>query len=405
MIETIILNYILNNNIYNRYINNIIITNKELVKLFYCIKALHEQESKDYTVDDLELKFYGDYPYLKDVEKEAYTAIFEKLRKVDTDPARIEEYLGKLREASFAQQIAHLSLEVTEGRKDFQDILDHVSKVDINKPMSEEFEFVSTRLSQIYQNQVKTKGLRWRMKCLNLSLGSLRKGDFGFVFARPETGKTTFLASEVMYMLEQAERPVLWINNEEQGGKVMLRCMQAFFGFGTPQLISDIEGNGKRFYQYTDNKFKLFDQAIIHKNEIERLCESIKPSLIIIDQIDKIRGFEQDRNDLMLGSLYQWARELAKEYAPIIAVCQAGGEGEGVRWLDMGHVANAKTSKQAEADWILGIGKSNDEGMDYVRYLNISKNKLVGDEDTMPDRRHGRMEVLIRPDIARYEDI
>jgi replicative DNA helicase len=405
MIEIIILKYILNNNIYNKYINNILIQNKELVKLFYCIKNLHETEAKDYSVDDLELKFFGDYPYLKDVEKEAYQVIFDKLRKVDTDPVRVEEYLEKLREASLAQQIAQLSLEVTEGRKDFQDILDHVSKVDIHKPITEEFEFVSTRLSEIYQNQVKTRGLRWRMKCLNMSLGSLRKGDFGFVFARPETGKTTFLASEVMYMLEQSDQPVLWINNEEQGGKVMLRCMQSFFGYTTPQLTSDIEGNGKRFYKYTDGKFKLFDQAIIHKNEIERLCEQIKPSLILIDQIDKIRGFEQDRNDLMLGSLYQWARELAKQYAPVIAVCQADGQGEGVRWLDMGHVANAKTSKQAEADWILGIGKSNDEGMEYIRYLNISKNKLVGDDDTMPDRRHGRMEVLIRPDIARYEDI
>jgi hypothetical protein len=124
-----------------------------------------------------------------------------------------------------------------------------------------------------------------------------------------------------------------------------------------------------------------------------------------MDQIDKIRGFEQDRNDLMLGSLYQWAREIAKQYAPVIAICQASGEGEGVRWLDMSHVANAKTSKQAEADWILGIGKSNDEGMEYIRYLNISKNKLVGDDDTLSDRRHGRMEVLIRPDIARYEDV
>ena len=107
----------------------------------------------------------------------------------------------------------------------------------------------------------------------------------------------------------------------------------------------------------------------------------------------------------MLGSLYQWARELAKTYAPVIGVCQADGTGEGVKWLNMGHVANAKTSKQAEADWIVGIGKTHDEGFEYMRHLNISKNKLVGDEDTLPDRRHGRMEVLIRPDIARYEDV
>ena len=82
--------------------------------------------------------------------------------------------------------------------------------------------------------------MRWRLKCLNQSLGSLRKGDFGFVFARPETGKTTFLASEVTRMVQQAKRPVLWINNEEQSNKVMLRCYQATLGLSNTELYRDI---------------------------------------------------------------------------------------------------------------------------------------------------------------------
>jgi hypothetical protein len=71
----------------------------------------------------------------------------------------------------------------------------------------------------------------------------------------------------------------------------------------------------------------------------------------------------------------------------------------------MNNVANAKTSKQAEADWILGIGKLNDPGWDSVRFLHLSKNKLLGDEDTIPEQRHGRREVLIDPTIARYKDM
>jgi hypothetical protein len=126
---------------------------------------------------------------------------------------------------------------------------------------------------------------------------------------------------------------------------------------------------------------------------------------LIFDQIDKIVGFDNDREDLKLGSIYQWGRELAKEYCPVIAVCQADGSGEGVRWLTMSNVANAKTAKQAEADWILGIGKVNDPGYDNLRFLHLSKNKLMGDADTIPDQRHGRREVLIEPGIARYKDI
>jgi len=406
VIELIIIKYILNNNIYNKYINNIIITNKELVKLLYCVKSLQESSDKEqYTIDDLELKFFSDYPFLKDVEKEIFNTIFEKLRTLEVDDTRIEEYLEKQRSAVMAREVAEMALEVTEGRKDFNEILDKISKMEIDKPLEEEITFVTDDLEELYASQVTTKGLRWRLDCLNKSLGSLRQGDFGFLFARPETGKTTFLASEVTHMATQSEGNILWFNNEEQGTKVMMRCIQASLGLSLPELYQDLKGNKEKFIHKTQHKIKIFDQASISYKDVNKICEQIKPSLIIFDQIDKIKGFEQDRNDLMLGSIYQWARELAKDYAPVIAVCQADGTGEGVKWLNMGNVANAKTSKQAEADWILGIGKTNDEGLEYMRHFCISKNKLVGDSDSVPDMRHGKFDCVIKPDIARYVDV
>ena len=138
---------------------------------------------------------------------------------------------------------------------------------------------------------------------------------------------------------------------------------------------------------------------------VEKVCKQYQPSLVIFDQIDKIHGFTNDREDLRLGQIYQWARELAKEYCPVIAVCQADGTGEGQKWLTMANVANAKTSKQAEADWIIGIGKIADSGYENLRFLHASKNKLMGDADSVPDLRHGKKEVLINANIARYEDI
>jgi len=299
-----------------------------------------------------------------------------------------------------------MSLEVTEGRKNFQDILDHVSGIDMDAPMEEEeILFVSDDLEELYDKQVRTPGLKWRLKCLNQSLGSLRQGDFGFIFARPETGKTTFLASEVSYMCNQKEGNVLWFNNEEQGEKVMLRCIQATLGLNDTELSADLKGNKEKYYALTNRQIKIVDRASLHKSDVEKICDKIKPSLIIFDQIDKVKGFDEGRTDLTLGVLYQWARELAKTYAPVIAVCQADGTGEGIKWLNMGHVANAKTAKQAEADWILGIGKTHDEGFELMRYLNISKNKLVGDSNSLPELRHGKFDVIIKSDNGRYEDI
>ncbi len=239
-------------------------------------------------------------------------------------------------------------------------------------------------------------------------LGSLRKGDFGFIYARPETGKTTFLASEITFFAEQLSEtsgPILWFNNEEQGSKVMLRCIQSSLGISQAELFSNINHYQAAFDSKGGQRIKIFDSANIHRRQVEQLCKELNPALVVFDQIDKVKGFTDDREDLRLGAIYIWSRELAKSYCPIIGVCQADASGEGKRWLTMENVANAKTAKQAEADWILGIGKTHDTALEYVRHFHLSKNKLSGDADTEPEMRHGKADVLIKPLIARYEDM
>lgn len=269
--------------------------------------------------------------------------------------------------------------------------------------LAEEYETVTDNLEQLLSETIHKSGLRWRLECLNRSLGSLRKGNFGFLFARPETGKTTFLASECTHMLTQLPEgagPIIWFNNEQVGNEVMLRVYQGYHGVTLEQL----KANPKKF-NLNRGQFRLFDDATLDRARVERICKALKPALVIFDQIDKIKGFAADREDLRLGAIYIWARELAKQHCPVIGVCQADGNAENQKWLTMEHVSNAKTSKQAEADWILGIGKIHADGAENIRYLNISKNKLLGDGDTIADLRHGRFETYIEQERARYKDI
>ncbi|MCI0560480.1 MAG: hypothetical protein MN733_18490, partial [Nitrososphaera sp.] len=180
---------------------------------------------------------------------------------------------------------------------------------------------------------------------------------------------------------------------------------QAAFHLQLPSLMAAMPTYTKRFGEMLGDHFLLFDRALLSRSDIEQVAAKYSPSLIIIDQIDKVHGFKADRNDLELGEIYIWARGLAKEYCPVIGVTQADGSGEGIKWLTMANVANAKTSKQAEADWILGVGKQSIEGYDSARYFHISKNKLFGDQDSDPALRHDRWEVRILPEVARYEDL
>lgn len=410
--EYIIIKILLINEYYIKYFNYIDLdfyknNNREVFRVLTVLKSLQEKEGKDYSVKDLAVFFYTQYPYLKPDDRALFDALFERTEETQYEENLVEEYLEKQRYQVEASKIAILALDVSQGRKDWMEVVEHVKAVGELQPIQEEASFVTDDLEELYHETRATNGFRWRLKTLNKILGSLRRGDFGFVFARPETGKTTFLASEITFMASQIPEgagPILWFSNEEQGSKVQLRCYQATLGLTHEELFSDIKKHSALYYELTKGSIKIYDDAGISKKTVEKICQQVNPSLIIFDQIDKIYGFEAERHDLKMKTIYQWARELAKQYGPVIGVCQAGGTAEGKKYLVMTDVDSSHTAKQGEADFILGIGATNNEGEEYVRYLHACKNKLGGDEDSIPELRHGKVSVIIKPEIARYED-
>jgi len=374
---------------------------EELQNIYRAVEGFHKTSDGDISVLDLAGLLYTPNP----ARMEVINTSLDTLEKVVPNEELTLDLINKIKRTKVLRELSLAAYEAAEGRKTYESVQEVLSQLDKPDVEEEEDDFVEEGLSDLIEQTYKQPGLRWRMDCLNKSLGSLRQGDFGFVFARPETGKTTFLASEVSFMAEQTDRPVIWFNNEEGGKKVKIRVYQGSLGVELDQLAVDPDGKEKEYLARTGNRIKIVDRKAITKTFVENILKKYKPALVLFDQIDKIIGFKADREDLMLGAIYQWARELAKQYCPIIGICQSDGTGENVRYLTMSHVANSKTAKQAEADWILGIGCIHDTGWEEIRFLNISKNKLQGDIDTDPKLRHGRFEVLIQPSIARYKDI
>jgi hypothetical protein len=377
--------------------------------LYTSLSKLHDKYERDVTQDEFSL--YVLFNCLEK-DKETFSLLLQELSSTTDTSEIIEDLIDEAVSRQTAYQLALLALEVSEGRSSVDDLVVATTKFEKTKTFTEELDnqFVTHNLKDLLAGCTATVGLRWRLNSMNRALGSLRKGDFGFLFARPETGKTTFLASEASYFAEQAKErglgPVLWFNNEEQGEKVQLRVYQATFGVPLVNLATAEDEYYEKYNQLIGDHFKLYDSAAINRRVVEQLCEQLQPSLILFDQLDKLKGFSGDlRDDLRLGEIYSWARELAKQYCPVIGVSQSDASGEGKRWLTMDNVANAKTAKQAEADWILGIGKTHDTVDEYTRFLCLSKNKLIGDLDTDPLQRHGKFPVSILPEIARYGDI
>lgn len=379
-----------------------------MYRLLLAIEDWYSREDNNafLTIQDFQAFFHTQYPALKKADVAYYESIFDKMEKVDISEAVLEEVLEDHRKRAIASQVADLAWGVANGEREFLELpaaLQTLSEehYQICEP---QIEFVDFDLEVLYNKTYGLPGLKWKLKSLCKMMGSLRKGDAGALFARPEVGKTTFLADQCGHMVFQTEAPILHFNNEELGDKIAVRYQQAILGMSTRELFSDRSGNYKKYLEKTDNRIKLLLDEHTHKTFIEDVCSKLNPGLIIIDSLDKVSGFEKEEGVEKFKQIYRWQRNLSKSFAPVVGVCHASASGEGKKYLEMDDVADAKTAKQAELDWLLGIGKTHDPSEERRRFLHLCKNKLIGDEDLDEELRHGRLPVRLFADIAQYGD-
>ena len=336
-----------------------------------------------------------------------FKEIFKNLAAYKSTSSQ-EELMNYYINQEYAARITEALVKVREESATISDIGSLVDAYDKEIKRTSDDVFVDDDVSSMLST-VSSPGLKWRLNELNISLGPLRQGDFVIVSARPEVGKTTFLADNVSYMAEQIvdERPVLWINNEERSDKVKWRVIQSTLGITTKDMEADLPACVKKYQAIMRKENRILiprsDSGFNSVKSIERLLVNTNPCLIIFDQLDKVVGFgggRDEREDLRLGRVYQWAREVAHRYGPVIAASQADASAQGMQWLDMDKLRGSKTDKPGEADAIITIGVDPEQPT--KRFINIPKNKLHGGPISDERERHGKWEVTIRPDIARY---
>ena len=419
MIELQILKLLLNKENWNKYnatvyqekyLNHFKETNPYVNKLLLSLIGLQEANYQSsvplLSPEALKTQLFSDYPgLLLSDEKQVYEELFQKLAETEVPEDASKTVLERLREAYLASSIEGIAHEVCEQRKPFSALLEACNTLDLPEEGVEEGDYADLDLGKALTKRQAAGELNWRLKYLRKSLGPLRKGDFGFIFARPESGKTTFLISEVCYFLAQTERPILWFANEEEATGIISRMYSALLAVPISTILAAPASYVDEFLQKGGSKIRLCDNAGIRKGQLYQKVRDEEPALVIIDQLDKVHGFDAERHDLLMKAKYQWARELAKEYCPVIGVCQAGGTAEGKMWLDFNDVDSSHTAKQGEADWIMGIGKSNNDDLKSIRYLNVLKNKLLGGPDSVPELRHSKTQVKINLERFIYEDI
>ena len=216
-------------NLFTKYykyvnINYIKINYNDIYKLFNIVSLYYSKYNTSTTITNNELEiFYNSNYLLRDQERKELSLLIEDIFNQDTtNKDIIVSLLEEHRRRSLAGQVAMMALDVEGGKKSTEDLLNLFNEFEHQEVEADEITPVDMDLENLYDTQISTPGLRWRIDWLNKSLGSLRKGDFGFIFARPETGKTTFLASEITHMVGQTDGDVLCLIMKNKERKLAL---------------------------------------------------------------------------------------------------------------------------------------------------------------------------------------
>jgi replicative DNA helicase len=359
--------------------------------------------------------FHACYPALPKKKRDLYSPIFDRLRSIELDPDRVSEYFSKIVEQHNLRHLAKAALDAYQGKGSLEQVkeLYERSTRPSSAGNSRGHYLWTSRFSgeslfvEPASGTISPVSLSFRNQTLQKSLGPLRRGDLGIVFARPEVGKTAFLVDCASYMVPQVPTRAVYLANEERGAGVYKRILAAATGISIRQMEKpDVKERVLTVErEIFKDKFVFLHQPKLSHKDFYAFLREAKPELIIIDQLDKIEGFDDDRHDLILGKIYIWARQLAAEFGPVIGASQAAESAEGKRWLEQNDFANSKTSKPAEGDWILGIGKTHEPALKDIRHFHIIKNKLEGDENTIEEYRHGKFDMRLESEIATYMDV
>jgi len=351
------------------------------------------------------------HPQYKQEQLELYQKIFDRLDEHEEDETLTEQLIEHFIGLDYFTKIADVANRGAEGDDSatLEDVGDLVREYHTTAgKMAEGDNYLVTDDFTDLVESTTTTGLSWRLPDFNKALGKLRHGNLVIVASRPDSGKTSLMASELSFMAEQLEEDqnVVILANEEPGKALKKRIVCSALGItaadmdAAPLVATD---SYMKLYGRMD-KIRVFHNSSMDINFVEKVLKENNPGLIIMDQYWRIHGYEKGSAGEVdrLGKMFKRARELASLYAPVLAVHQLDGAAEGMKYPGMNHLYGTKTVAQGDADAIILLGRCYEPGYEKSRFLHIPKNKLASEDESM---RNLKSEVEFEPEIARFKSM
>lgn len=219
------------------------------------------------------------------------------------------------------------------------------------------------------EEQLALEGIfNWRLHNLNNLIGPIHKGLCTVCVAGYNVGKSAFAISEMAHFLPQLplDKTILYFNNEQGEPLLLRRFYAAVLRWDTDKVLANLAEAKELFAKAGGDRIKLIHAHGKSLKDIKRYCKKYNPGVILIDQADPLANGVQEHRPYYY--VYSKLRELACEFAPVIAFTQAKSGGRyrdqetGVEmfspWVGSSDMFFSNVDKQANIDTSFGIGRS-----------------------------------------------
>ena len=380
---------------------------KDVRKIKQTVDTAMQRYERTVTPDEVEALFMSNNPTLTTAQKQAYSALFHKIKNETPLGGDIAgEVLSKLFQQVVGEDIANLGFDYVNGDKatlePLRNLLEQYSD-DFTPDLRVEWDDIE--LDTLISKADLEARWTFNIPPLTRKVEGVNAGHLIEIGARPNTGKTSFHASLIASPQGFAHQGAncIILCYEEGYHRVVARYLTAATGM-TMQEIKRDPSKARDLYAPVKERIKIKDATGRDMAWVESICKTYKPDIVLLDMGDKFAKGGYARQDEALKANAVHARQIAKEYeCAVFYMSQLSADAEGKILLNQSMMEGSRTGKAAEADLMVLIAKNpiktNENGTeqeeDPQRHLNVVKNKLTG--------WHGVVHCQLEYKTARYE--
>ena len=243
--------------------------------IWHSVVVAHCNYDGDVSKDELLGLFDVEYPAINDTIRERCWEKIDDLKDVSGDNYELQfEIIKKFWMRHRARVISEMAVKIFLGKEnefgELKRLIESTAEDSIGEKTS--YTEIKMGLHELLDSLTLDPDFPFTWKPLANIVPGLDRGHFGIVFARPETGKTTFCSFLAQSYLKQGFKVAVW-GNEEPAIRTKLRIIQSYVKTTREDLVRERDKYAEIYRKQIADNLHVLDCVGTTIQEVDDWCK------------------------------------------------------------------------------------------------------------------------------------